>query len=290
MIPVVAGLVSIDMEVLGLLYLVFPSCPCSNRRSLRHPRRGSRKFHIILGVSEFAGRPNRVKVHYSRKSTPRVLLTLPASFLPWESNIFSAPRREPNFQSWLTNISWIRCCMPWDWWRWVFFQCCRCRVDLTFTTRTFLVSYAVAKIFTLPDFSLQSQLVQCLFGIISLPSEWRSISFGDQSGVSWRGYIWFNGTCPFSIPCGLHLLVSLEFSQPSFPHLFLVLAKTGLTRTACQRVYIPIAGLYKWSAVSVTWRKGDCIFVPVSITIGFSASEGMPDSRLVFRSIVPIDI
>ena len=47
----------------------------------------------------------------------------------------------------------------------------------------------------------------------------------------------------------------MAVSQPSFPHLFLVLTKTGLTKSVCQRVYIPISGSY--NCPPVQWREGE---------------------------------
>ena len=58
------------------------------------------------------------------------------------------------------------------------------RVDPSLSTRHLIVGSAVGRNLLFSDFSPQSQLVRCLFGITLLPSEWRSISFGDQSGVS----------------------------------------------------------------------------------------------------------
>jgi len=65
------------------------------------------------------------------------------------------------------------------------------------TARSFLVSSAIEKQFRFSD-SRQSHLVRRLFGITSLPSEWKSIWFGNQSGLSWRGYTSFNATPPSS--------------------------------------------------------------------------------------------
>ena len=68
--------------------------------------------------------------------------------------------------------------------------------------------------------SPQSWPVRCLLGTTSLPSEWRSISFGNPSGTSWRGCTSFNVTWPLFFPFRWSPIVSPMCFLSSSSHLF----------------------------------------------------------------------
>ena len=103
-------------------------------------------------------------------------------------------------------------------------------------------------------FSPQSHLLHCLFGITSLPSEWRSISFGNRSGVSWRHCTFFNVTCPLSIPPGLLSMVSLAHSLFSYAHPFQLKRKRGWPKRPVRRytLHLQVRTVHlTWD--SITW-------------------------------------
>jgi len=76
------------------------------------------------------------------------------------------------------------------------------------------------------DLLNQSWRVPCSFGTTFSPSEWRSISYGNQSGISWRGCTSFNATCHLLNWFGSASLVSLMWFL-SFPAQFLYRAHGG---------------------------------------------------------------
>ena len=59
-----------------------------------------------------------------------------------------------------------------------------------------------------------------LYGTISLPSEWRWILCGNQSGLSWRGCTSFNATWPLLIQFGSFSIVSPMCFLSSYAHFF----------------------------------------------------------------------
>jgi len=75
--------------------------------------------------------------------------------------------------------------------------------------RTLKVNFAIGEI---EAFWLSWQLgrLRCSFGATSLPSGWRSISFGNQSGISWRDSTSFSATCLLLTPFALFYIVSLK--------------------------------------------------------------------------------
>jgi len=78
------------------------------------------------------------------------------------------------------------------------------------TTRRILkVKSAIREAIKLFWLSRQSWRVWCSFGTTSSPSAWRLISFGNQSGISWRACISFNATCPLRISFCFFSLVSM---------------------------------------------------------------------------------
>ena len=88
------------------------------------------------------------------------------------------------------------------------------------TSRILKVKSVIRETIVLSWHSGQSWHVWCLFGTTSLPSEWRSISCGNQSGISWRGYTSFNATCPLRISCGFLSLVSPMCLLSCYSHFF----------------------------------------------------------------------
>jgi len=134
-------------------------------------------------------------------------------------------------------------------------------------------------------FSPQSHLLHCLFGITSLPLEWRSISFGNRSGVLWRHCTFFNVTCPLSIPCGLLSMVSLAPSLYSYAHPFQLKRKRGWPKRCVRRCALHL----QVRTFDLGFIEMRCIFLPVLTAIGFSASDSRPDFHFPLSTIVLID-
>jgi len=95
-----------------------------------------------------------------------------------------------------------------------------CRSDLP-TGRLLKVKSVIREVILLSWYSGQSWHVRCSFGTVSLPSEWRSISCGNQRGVSWSVCTSFNGTCPLLISYCFLSLVSPMCFLSSYSHYFL---------------------------------------------------------------------
>jgi len=90
--------------------------------------------------------------------------------------------------------------------------------DLITTGRILKVKSAIGEASELFWLSGQSWHVWCSFGTTSSPLEWRSISFGNQSGISWRGCTSFSATYLLLSPFGYLCIVRLTFSLSFCTH------------------------------------------------------------------------
>ena len=104
------------------------------------------------------------------------------------------------------------------------------------TGRVLKVRSVIREAIMLSWCSRQWWRVWCTFGTTSSPSEWRSISYGNQSGISWRGYTSFNVTCPLRISFGLFSLVSPIFFLSSYSEFLCRAHGGGLRENGCRRV------------------------------------------------------
>ena len=88
-------------------------------------------------------------------------------------------------------------------------------------------------------FWLSGQLwhVWCSFGTTSSPSEWRSISFGNQNGISWKACTSFNAIFPVLISFGLFSLVSLTWFSIFLCSTFIGQTGEILMVTGCRKAY-----------------------------------------------------
>jgi len=234
-----------------------------------------------------------IEVHDSRISTP-LLPTLPASVLAWRANIFSAPRREPDHQLWMTKISWPRWLWrstPWDWWQWVSFQCwpfhkefiCRLLPGL------FLSVLLLEEILLFWFFAAVASCALFIWDYI--------ITFGMEVDLVWRskwgfvkGLYLVQRYLPFIDTVWLTFHGQFGNSSTFFPSSFFSSNENGGDKNCVSEGIHSNFRFVQLACSSVTWSRADCIFLPVLITIGFTMSEGMPDFRLVFRVVVSIDI
>jgi len=120
--------------------------------------------------------------------------------------------------------------------------------------------------------SWQSWRLRCSFGTTFLPSGWRSISFGHQSGISWRDCTSFSATCLLLTPFGLFFIVSLMSLLSFYAHFFLGQTGANLTETACWRAYYATGGSWSRPVSTLTQSKRNSL-CPVLMVIGLSASE-----------------
>jgi len=101
--------------------------------------------------------------------------------------------------------------------------------------RTSKVNFSIGEI---EVFWLSWQLwrLRCSFGTTSLPSGWRSISFGNPSWISWRDCTSFSATCLSLTPFALFYTVSLTSLLYFYIHYFLAQTGENLTETTCWKI------------------------------------------------------